>query len=132
MLYRAYPFVTIEVEEENQSIVMNWSGSFTSEQYREAVTYCMDLVASKGLTYWLYNSIDIGLINPDDQKWTSRTLLPRLSELGVKKVAIIVPEDLNSHMAIASIMVNGKEAITFDMHYFVKKEDAAEWFKLLD
>lgn len=132
MLYREYPFVKIEVEEENQSIIMSWSGSFTSELYREAMDYSLDLVASKNLKYWLTNSSNIGLIKPEDQNWTSQTLLPRLSELGVEKVAIIVPDDLNSHMAIASIMVNGKESITFDMHYFVKKEDAAEWFKLLD
>ncbi|MCC9137005.1 hypothetical protein ACFSKU_05565 [Pontibacter silvestris] len=131
-IYKEFPFLTVEVDEEKESLIMNWAGSFTSGQYREAVTFCMDLVASKGLKFWLANSLNIGQIQPDDQRWTSKTLLPRLSELGVKKVAIVVPEDLDSHMAIAAIMVNGKEAIKFDMHYFVKRKEAEEWFKLPD
>ncbi|MFC6996848.1 hypothetical protein [Rufibacter roseus] len=129
MIVKEFPFLRIDVNEKTSVITMDWSGSFTSAQFREAVTYCMDVVAEKKLKYWLANSSLIGEIQPADQKWTSETLLPRLSELGVRKVALVIPEDLDSHLAITTIMVRGKEKSTFESHYFVKKEEALAWFK---
>jgi len=110
-------------------IIMDWHGDFTSDKFREAVTYCMEQVAARHLKHWLANSSEIGEIQPEDQKWTSNTLLPRLSELGVKKVALVIPEDLYSHLAITTIMVQGKDKTTFDSHYFVKKEEAMAWMR---
>lgn len=107
---------------------MDWNGTFNSAQFREAVKDCMDIVATYKLRYWLANSSKIDLIQPEDQTWTSKVLLPGLSEMGVKKVAIIIPENLYNHMAIAAIMVHGKEDTTFDFQYFVKKEEAINWF----
>ncbi|WP_066838498.1 hypothetical protein [Rufibacter ruber] len=127
MSYREFPFLHIEVDELTSVITMDWDGTFTSAQFREAVTYCMELVAQKKLKYWLANSSRIGEIQPADQKWSSEVLLPRLSELGVKKVALVIPEDLNSHLAITTIMVRGKEKSTFAANYFVKKKDALDW-----
>lgn len=129
MSYREFPFLKIEVDKQASIIIMDWNGTFTSAQFREAVTYCMDIVASEKLKYWLANSSQIGEIEPADQKWTSETLLPGLSAMGVKKLALVIPEDLNSHLAITTIMVRGKDNTKYESHYFVKKSEALAWIK---
>ncbi|WP_192822298.1 hypothetical protein [Rufibacter sp. LB8] len=127
MPYREFPFLHISVDLSTSVITMDWKGTFTSAQFREAVTYCMDLVAEHKLKYWLANSSQIGEIQPSDQKWSSDVLLARLSEMGVRKVALVIPEDLNSHLAITTIMVKGKDKSAFMANYFVKKEHALAW-----
>ena len=128
LLIHEYPFLKIEVDEKNATIIMTWNGKFTSEQYREATRKCLETVKQYNLKNWLADTSGIDEIKPQDQDWTNENILFPISNLGVKKVALIIPENVYNHLAISSMMVRGKSKFRFQSQYFVHKKEALQWF----
>ncbi|MBK0402379.1 hypothetical protein I5M27_05245 [Adhaeribacter sp. BT258] len=128
LLLHEYPFLKIEVDEKTATLIMSWNGKFTSMQYREATLNCVEAVKQFNLKNWLADTSKIGEIKTQDQDWTNENILIPISDLGVKKVALIIPEDVYNHLAISSIMVKGKSRFRFESQYFVQKREAVEWF----
>jgi|SRR5688572_8671713 len=125
---KEYPFLRIQVDETSESIIMTWNGPFTSSEYREATKTCLETVARHNLKNWLADARLIDEIKAADHDWTNENILVPISDLGVKKVAIIMPESVYNHLAISSIMVKGKSRFKFESRYFVHKKDALDWF----
>ena len=121
------PGVKIEIDEKSSAVILHWSNEFTSEQYRQGCTSGLETVTALKLKYWLADTSKFARLQPKDQKWTSEVLFPELSRVGLKKMAVVIPEDLYSHLAISTIIVEAKDATKFDTHYFVKEEDAMAW-----
>lgn len=129
MIYQEFPFLKIEVEEKAATIIMTWNGKFTSAQYREGTIACVAAVAEFKLKNWLADTRNIDEIKAEDHNWTNENILFRISDLGMKKVAIVIPENVYNHLAISAIMVAGKNHFKFVSQYFVTKNEALEWFK---
>lgn len=129
MIYKEFPFLKVEVEEKDATIIMTWNGAFTSAQYREATRACLAAVQQFGLKNWLADTRLIGQIPAEDHEWTNENVLVPVSDAGVRKVAIVIPEDVYNHLAISAIMVKGKSRFKFESRYFVYKNEALEWFK---
>ena len=129
MIYQEFPFLKIEVEEGNATIIMTWKGNFTSAQYREATKACVAAVKQFNLKNWLADTRHIDEIKPEDHDWTNENVLFPISDAGMEKVAIVIPESVYNHLAISAIMVKGKSQFRFDSRYFVHKEEALEWFR---
>lgn len=127
LLYKEYPFLKIEIDEKNATIIMVWNGNFTSAEYREATLACLAAVKEFKLKNWLADTSKIDEIKIEDQDWTNENVLFPISGAGVRKVAIVIPEDVYNHLAISSIMVKGKGRFKFDSQYFVTRADAYTW-----
>ena len=125
---KEYPFLRIQVDEISDSIIMTWNGHFTSSEYREATKSCVAIVAEHNIKNWLADARLIDEIRAEDHEWTNENVLVPISNLGVKKVAIIMPESVYNHLAISSIMVKGKSRFKFESSYFVHKKEALDWF----
>jgi PhoPQ-activated pathogenicity-related protein len=128
IVFKEYPFLKIEVDSKSAVIIMTWNGLFSSAAYREATLTCLAAVKEYNLKYWLADTSNIDEIKADDQDWTNENILIPISEAGVKKVAIIIPENVYNHLAISSIMVKGKGRFKFDSQYFLNKREALTWF----
>ncbi|ALI98742.1 hypothetical protein [Rufibacter tibetensis] len=129
MRIKEFPFLSVEVDEKASVISLHWSSEFTSEQYRQGCTWGLERVTALQLRYWLADTSKFARLQPADQKWTSEFLFPELSKVGLVKMAVVIPEDLYSHLAISTIIVEAKDATTFDTHYFVKQEEALAWMQ---
>ena len=130
MLYKEFPFLKIEVEENDGLIILTWNGKFnSSEKYRSAVIHSVEAVRKYKLKGWLADARNIDEIHPEDQKWTNENVLFPAYALGITKVAIVIPESVYNHLAISAIMVGGKGKYNFDSQYFLNLEDAYSWLK---
>ena len=69
------------------------------------------------------------MIDPEDQEWVNTDWLPRAIEAGYRKVAIIVPEDIFSQIAVDDIMEKAREEAPVEDHYFTNLEEAKAWLK---
>ncbi|MFC6996846.1 hypothetical protein [Rufibacter roseus] len=123
------PGLKVEIDEKSSVIILHWSNKFTVEEFRQACLWCLERVTALKIKFWLADSSNIARLETENQKWTSGFLLPKLSEVGLKKMALVIPEDLYSHLAISTIIVEAKDNIQFDTHYFVKVEEALAWLK---
>jgi glucan-binding YG repeat protein len=130
MIYQEFPFLKIEIDEKTATIIMTWNGSFSSQDYRRGTLACVEAVKSFQLKNWLADTSRIGEIKPEDQTWTNENVLFPISDLGVRKVAIVIPEDVYNHLAISSIMVQGKGRFKFTSQYFVHRSEAFNWIRL--
>lgn len=128
MIYKEFPFLKIEVDEPAGTLIMTWQDKFTSAEYREATRVCVEAIKTFKIRNWLADTRNIDEIKVSDQEWTNENILYPISDLGVKKVAIIIPENVNNHLAISSIMVKGRSYFRFDSRYFVYKKEAFDWF----
>src|SRR5688500_3911398 len=97
LLLHEYPFLKIEVDESTATLIMTWNGPFTSATYREATKTCLAAVQQYNIRNWLADTRRIDEIKNEDQDWTNDNILVPISDLGVKKVAIVIPEDVYKH-----------------------------------
>lgn len=128
LLFYEYPFLKIEVDENTATLIMSWDGKFSSAQYREATLNCVEAVKQFQIRSWLADTSKIDEIKAEDQDWTNENVLIPISDLGVKKVAIIIPENVYNHLSISAIMVKGKSRFRFESQLFVHKKEAVDWF----
>ncbi|MGD1843845.1 MAG: hypothetical protein ACFB10_00450 [Salibacteraceae bacterium] len=107
--------------------VVEWKRFATSEEFRNGMNQTMGLMKEKGYTKILSNSSNLGPIAPEDQKWVIEEWLPQALALGYNKIALIVPKDVFSQLAVDDIMEEANEVSPVDDKYFDNVDEAASW-----
>ncbi|MCX2741103.1 STAS/SEC14 domain-containing protein [Pontibacter anaerobius] len=124
------PKLMIYTEPEHQLMVVQANGEVPSATYRSGLQLATDEAIEKGLQYWLVNNKAGGIITPADQNWANEVIAPLLAHKSrIRKMALIEPEDVVSHLILESMMDSARSIFPFEMQFFGKVEDAYEWFR---
>lgn len=109
---------------------MQWKRFTNSEEFREAMNQSLHLLQEKGYSKILSDARMLGPLDPVDQKWTVDEWLPKAVEAGYNRIALLVPTDVFSQIAVEDIMEGASEsATTVQDRYFDTLESAADWLK---
>jgi len=65
-------------------------------------------------------------IIPELQAWTNHTIIPKCMQAGLKRIAIVINQDMILQLSVEQIMQED-EASKFQTHYFASKEAARAW-----
>src|SRR5258707_11475709 len=93
----------IYFNEEINSVVMEWDGYATSEQFKEGTELMLNTLIKNNSTKVLADVKDMVLIGMEDQQWLDTNFLPRAVKFGFKAIAIIKPDNYFNKVAIESI-----------------------------
>ena len=95
--------VTITYQEELQLGTAVWNGFLNSQEFREAITVCIQFIEERKLLRWLGDNRKMKAIRPVDQEWFVEIILPRLQESALRRNAVLVSEDFFNRTAVEQI-----------------------------
>ena len=107
----------IYFDKEIDSVVMDWDGYATSEQFKEGTELMLDTLIKNKANKVLADIKDMVLIGREDQIWLDENFLPRAIKAGFKAITTIDPFEYNlkwNSLTEAGGAVVGKD-VTIEM-----------------
>lgn len=79
----------------------------------------------------LLNALVIGKLLPHTKEWLSTTYYKSLSDLGVKKLARVLPENVFNRLSFEAAMTRAEAmgALAFEVRNFTNDADALRWLR---
>lgn len=102
-VYYQNEVVTITYEEELQLGIAVWDGFLNSQEFREAITNCVQLIEERKVLRWLGDNRKMKAIRQADQEWFAEEILPRLQQSALRRNAVLVSEDFFNRTAVEQI-----------------------------
>ncbi len=118
----------INYNKEIDAVVLEWITAPISSEFREGLTQGLELLKSTKAKNWIGDVRNLGAIDPDDQKWSNEEWFPKVLASGLKKVGVIISDDIFNQMSIDEIM-SKVESAGFASQYFDDIDKAAQWMK---
>lgn len=126
-IYFDKDYVSISYDANNHLLVASWKMPPLSSEFRtymEALISAMEHFETGKL---IADTTRMGTLSLEDQEWSSKDWTRRAIEVGYSHVAILLPTDVFSQMAIEDTMNGMVGPVAFS--YFENMEDALIWMK---
>jgi len=127
-------FVKVEIDFTNFFIFAKWlpkTESMSDVEYKQTFSSIADIIEKNNIKVWLGDTLEFKTpIVPTLQDWTANELNPRLVKAGLKKMAMIVPEEFIAQISVEQSVdeMNSRNIENqFEIKYFEKIEDAKIW-----
>ncbi len=115
---------------ELELIEMTWfpsTDNMTEEEYKQELLNYLDLVLKFRPNKVIGDTRNLFFaIVPELQEWINQTIFPPILEVGVKKVAFIMSQEIVAQLSIEQTMEE-QEGLKFISAYFDNKESAKDW-----
>jgi hypothetical protein len=100
-----------------------------SQEYRESMLLVCRLIREQHVSHWLYNTGKFYSLTLSDQVWLREVLFPLLKETGLRKLAIVAPEDVFLQTVADRLCWQSKPIFRggIRMEAFFDAESAEEW-----
>jgi hypothetical protein len=85
------------------SIVMEWDGYATSEQFKQGTELMLNLLVQHNCSKVLADIKDMVIIGMEDQEWLLQQFIPRAIEFGFRSLAIIQSEHYFNKVAVETV-----------------------------
>ena len=128
-VYYENQVVTITYEEELQQGMAVWNGFLNSQEFREAITNCIQLIEDRKLLRWLGDNRKMKAIRPVDQEWFVENIMPRLQQSALRRNAVLVSEDFFNRTAVEQIYKRAEGRGEMITKEFSNKIMALAWLK---
>ncbi|MCU0448624.1 MAG: hypothetical protein MUC97_02110 [Bernardetiaceae bacterium] len=132
MEYYKSPFLHITGLPQANGLLFTWSKEtsthdMTSLIFRREIlkqAEIIDLTKPKNL---LANAKDLGFgIGETDQAWVNEEIFPRFFKAGVRKFAVLIPEELVAHLSVEQTFEDNK-ATAITSKFFSDEQAAIAW-----
>lgn len=129
IIYFQNHVVTISYDEELQLGTAVWEGFLSSEEFREAITTCINLIEERKVLRWLGDNRKMRVIRQADQVWFVENILPRLQQSSLRRNAVLVSEDFFNKAAVEQIYKRAESQSDLATKDFDNKTLALTWLK---
>ncbi|WP_020529595.1 hypothetical protein [Flexithrix dorotheae] len=123
---------SFDVEQSTLTIVwLPETAKMTEYDYKEALITILDIIEKNEVKYWIGDTRNFAYaIVPELQTWTAEEFNPKLIEYGLKRMALLVPEEfvasLGIEQTVEEMEADHNEA-QFITRYFDNLDDAQQW-----
>jgi SpoIIAA-like len=137
MLVYSSKYVEIQFFESQSLLEAVWlptTENMNQEEYKATFEKILTLFQEYHPVFWLGDTVNFKMaVVPELQEWTAQTLTPQLIDLGLRKMALLIPEELIANLALQQsvdeITDEMEQEKAFEMRYFDKIEEARKWLK---
>ncbi|MGD1841815.1 MAG: hypothetical protein ACFB0B_13105 [Thermonemataceae bacterium] len=123
-------FCAISHDAENSLLFLRWnenSAHITDEMFRDTISRLAGYAKEHSVKGLLPNAQKFNFtIVPKTQEWHDTQIVPIYNDIGMKRLAFVVSEDLFSQVSIEQIFEE-EQAETLRVNYFTNEESAIEW-----
>lgn len=115
-------------------ILLEWKGDVLLEEWIEILNRGAEEVASRKVTSWIGDTTNLGATGDEHNQWVQQDFTPRILKAGLRKLVIVLPNDVLGEMAMQELMEDLKNTAASnksDMQSNFTKDinDAVEWVK---
>lgn len=122
------PVADIFLNEELKFVHVIWKGAVTnSDAFRDTLNFGTQLIKDYRCERWLADTKNMGVIKRVDQEWTHEVWFPQVATLGLKKMALIVPENVFGELSAKNVMDKARDKNLIKDRYFMNTELAIKW-----
>ena len=115
-------------------ILLEWKGDVLLEEWIEILSRGIDEVETLKVTNWIGDTSNLGATGEEHNQWIQEVFTPRLAQAGLKKLAVVLPNDVLGEMAMQEIMDDLKNTAAttssdLDSKYTKDINEAIDWVK---
>ncbi len=112
--------------EDTNAIELIWKGQYDADTYKMMFTKGVEYLKEFKATAWLSDIRKEGVVGAASSKWLKEEVIPHAIKNGLKKIAVILDEDVFKKFYVESL---DKSMETKMMQYFDSMESAKKWLK---
>lgn len=118
----------ISFNREASVIEVEWIQTPTSREFREILTKGLGFVQETKVSQWIGDVRHLGAISEEDQQWSTNEWFPEAIVSGIKKMGVIVSDDVFNQLSVEEIM-SKVAVVDFSSRYFASRADALSWMQ---
>jgi cytosine/adenosine deaminase-related metal-dependent hydrolase len=126
-------FIVMHVEPIQKLFHFAWqpaTTSMTSEQYKAIIEKYIELARQHGTEKLLADNVGMRfVIFPEVQAWSDQVISGVATELGIRKIALIQPQDFFAMVGVEDTFDQMTE-MPYQLAFFASEELAREWLSL--
>lgn len=121
-------YSSIFFDENSKAIISVWKRPATTEAYRGICSFVLRKIKEFEVEAIISDIYHQGLVSTENRLWLQNEIAPEIYKSGVRKVAIIAPNDVFSRFYIESVK-NGTQSVITDVElsYFNDLISAQAW-----
>jgi cytosine/adenosine deaminase-related metal-dependent hydrolase len=123
-------FIVMNVEPDQKIFHFAWqpgTANMTSVEYKATINRYIDLARQHGTEKLLADNTGMRfVIFPDVQAWSDEVISAVATELGIRKIALIQPEDFFAMTAVEDTF-DQMSSMPYQVSFFASEELAREW-----
>ena len=102
-------FVQVSYDEESDSVIAVWKKATTTSAYRETFKQVLDEVKANRAKAFISDIYHQGVVGTENRHWMESEILPEAMKFGLRKIAIVAPEDIFKKFYVGSVMRNARQ-----------------------
>ncbi|HEY9049175.1 MAG TPA: hypothetical protein VIN08_24910 [Ohtaekwangia sp.] len=114
-------------------ILLEWKGDVLLEEWIEILTRGAQEVAKNKATNWIGDTSNLGATSDEHNKWVQEVFTPMVIKAGLKKITVVLPNDILGEMSMQEIMEDLKNTAssssTMEAMYTKDINEAFAWVK---
>lgn len=126
MIYFEKDYLTVHWNDTAKYVLMEWRKFVIGTDFRQGLDKGLQLVQEKQSTRWLADLRKLGVVAQEDQQWSNENWFPRAINAGLRRMAIVMPENIVSKWSVEKIMEK-VPGTNLTVHYFDNIEKAKQW-----
>ena len=91
------------------AILLTWKGDVLLEEWIEILSRGLKEIETHKITNWVADTAALGAISDEHNAWVQNVWLPKVMELGLKKLAIILSNDVLGEITMQELIESLKE-----------------------
>ncbi len=124
------PWCKIYYHVESHTVVLEWHGFASEENFRAACDASLALLEAKQTSKMLANNKDAKVVSPANQKWLNEEWFPKAYRAGYRTSAVVVSTNIFNEMTVKNI-VNQMDAGKFTVQFFQEETQAFAWLQTM-
>jgi hypothetical protein len=121
----------IAIDRDNKIMSNTWLRSAGHEEIVQTAQKLNQLLQENNPDKLLLSALVLGKLLPHTKEWLATTFYKSLSELGIKKLARVLPENVFNRLSLESVVTRAEAlgAISFEVKNFTSDEAALLWLR---
>ncbi|MFD2515925.1 hypothetical protein ACFSRY_18785 [Pontibacter locisalis] len=122
-------FLHYSLHPDKRLVRSRWLTHVDSTMYREGMLHMQKVIQERQALYWLYDASRFTTPDMSDQQWTLWGLGPLLAQTALKKIAVLVPQDVLLQTVAERIQLEAQPVLhnRVRMENFLGASEAEEW-----
>lgn len=106
-----------------------WKRAYPEAEYRNVFNNAVEIATNNKIELFLSDLRNGGAVTLSNLQWLKKNIVPKAIELGVKKIGLIINDELFKKIYADSIR-NSILKSKISINYFNQRDDALSWFNL--
>ncbi|WP_027002728.1 hypothetical protein [Hugenholtzia roseola] len=113
---------------EFSALWLTWRKQANHQEYRQILSKVLDYMQERRVNLFISNMQKAGVVSIENQTWFREQAVPQAVELGLKRVAIVLSEDVfNRFYLTQAVQKLAQQGLNLEFHYFKSIAPIESW-----